>query len=307
MNTLRARHTAPAVKPLPTSLQRYHITDELGRGGMGVVYEATDTRLNRTVALKFLPDAWSTDAGARKRFVAEARAAAALEHRNICTIYNIDATADGRLFIVMPRYRGLTLRQRLRAVQPATGVELSEVVEIGAQIADALDAAHTSGIVHGDIKPGNVWICPGPVVKLLDFGLASHVRIEDHMARLSGALAGDNQIFGTVDYMAPERILALPPDTRSDLFSLGVVLYEMASNRLPFAGSSPAETIMNVLDRSPRPLEVRCRSRLLPLKKLIDRALAKDAQDRFQTAAEFREALMDCAGPRHNTTLKKTA
>jgi serine/threonine-protein kinase len=271
---------------------RYRILGELGRGGMGVVYEACDTRLDRSVALKFLPDEWATDPTAHARFLTEAHAVAALEHPNICGIYDLDTTEGGRPFIVMPRYQGQTLRQRLRSVSGGASLPLPEVLAITGQIAAALEAAHEHGIVHGDVKPGNIFICRNGVVKLLDFGLAKRMALEDCFEQLS---ASAQHIFGTASYMAPEQILGMPLDRRTDVFSLGVVVYEMLANRLPFTGRSPVETAINVLDHRPPPIGHPSDARGEPLLKLVFRALEKLPSDRFQSARDFRRALSKCA------------
>ena len=301
--THAALPAAPALNKLARN--RYRILGELGRGGMGVVYEARDTRLDRIVALKFLPEEWSTDRSAHDRFLNEARAVAALDHPNICGIYDIDATEDGRPFIVMPRYEGETLRQHLRSVGDGPPMELARVFAIAGQIAAALEVAHENGIVHGDVKPGNVLICRSGMVKLLDFGLAKRAPLEECFEQLA---AGPLHVFGTVNYMAPEHILGLPFDRRSDVFSLGVVVYEMLANRLPFAGSSPFETAINVLDRRPRAIALPSDPRAERLVKLVFRALEKLPSDRFQSAQEFRRALSKCAvGQIHRSTKQAAA
>jgi serine/threonine protein kinase len=289
----------PALSGATTATGRYRILRELGRGGMGLVYEARDTRLERTVAVKVLPAAWARDIQARARFLAEARAVAALDHPNICAIYTIDTAADGRPFIIMPRYEGETLRQRLRAAGRARRLRISEIVAIATQIAGALEAAHASGIMHGDVKPGNVFLCRTGVVKLLDFGLARRICVEDRMTALSRTGGESDSIFGTASYMAPEQILGLEPDRRSDLFALGVVVYEMLTGALPFAGASPAETIVNVLDDRPfRPIEPSCAAGAR-LAAIIHRALEKEPDGRFQSAAELRRALRAVRGAQH--------
>lgn len=295
--TLQAARTpqtsVAAEPPLATaSCNRYNILRELGRGGMGIVYEARDTRLDRVVALKFLPDEWCADRVAHERFLNEARVVATLDHSNICGIYDIDATEDGRPFIVMPRYEGQTLRQKLRSVSGGASLQLPEVLAITGQIAAALEAAHEHGIVHGDVKPGNIFICRNGVVKLLDFGLAKRMVLEDCFEQLS---AGAQHIFGTANYMAPEQILGMPLDRRTDVFSLGVVVYEMLANRLPFSGSSPVETAINVLDHRPPPIGRPSDARGERLLKLVFRSLEKLPSDRFQSARDFRRALSRCA------------
>ena len=265
---------------------RYQTLCELGRGGMGVVYKARDTKLDRLVALKVLPSEWSDDEIARRRLICEAQAASAIDHPNICTIYDIDSTDAGQLCIVMAYCDGQTLRERLQG----GALETEEILDIATQISDALEAAHTHGIVHRDIKPGNILIGSSGMVKIVDFGLAS---------RLSGALGAralderdiPGSPLGTPNYMAPERILELPVDPRTDLFSLGVVMYEMATQRKPFAGASVSETVANVLDRDPLPVTSLSPGRPRRLERVISKALAKEPGTRFQSASALREAL----------------
>jgi serine/threonine protein kinase len=274
----------PATRPVRT-FNRYQVLGELGRGGMGVVYRARDRKLSRLVALKVLPREWSRNDIARRRFIREAHAASAIDHQNICTIYDIDSTATGHLFLVMACYDGETLKDRLSRGRLTT----AEIVDIASQVSSALGAAHACGIVHGDIKPGNIFLCRSGLVKVLDFGLARRFR-------QGGVGDGDRletpgRPFGTANYMAPERILDKPVDPRSDIFSLGVVIYEMATGLRPFAGDSPAETVMNVLDRKPEPIACHAATRPAQLDRIVRKALAKDADDRYQTVAQMEDAL----------------
>jgi serine/threonine protein kinase len=271
---------------LGTAISHYRIVGKLGTGGMGVVYEAEDTRLPRRVALKFLSDELATDADAARRFAREAATIALLSHPNICTIFEID-THDGRQFIAMEKLDGVNLKTHMSR----QALDTAEVAQIARQITDALDAAHQKGIVHRDIKPGNVVVGENGHVKVLDFGLARRFRLADDtegVGLMGSTLPG--RPLGTANYMAPERILQLPLDPRSDLFSLGVVMFEMATGRLPFAGASPGDTVSNVLEQEPPPL-TSLSDHSKQLEKVVTRLLAKDAAERFQSAAVLRTAL----------------
>jgi serine/threonine protein kinase len=277
---------------LGTAVSHYRVVGKLGSGGMGVVYEAEDTRLHRRVALKFLSDELADDPDAARRFDREATTIALLSHPNICTIFDIDMH-EGRQFIAMEKLDGVPLKTHMSR-QSLTTVD---VVHIALQIADALGAAHAKGIVHRDIKPGNVFVSSIGHVKVLDFGLARRFRLADDtegIGLMGSTLPG--RPMGTANYMAPERILQLPLDPRSDLFSLGVVMFEMATGRLPFAGGSPGDTVTNVLECEPPPL-TSLSSHSKQLEKVVMRLLAKDAADRFQSAAILRTALEPLAPP----------
>src|SRR6185436_11815267 len=213
-----------------------------------------------------------------------------LNHPNICTIYEIDR-AEGRAFIAMECVEGLNLKTYMARNQLSTGA----IVEIALQIAAALGSAHAKGIVHRDIKPGNIVVNPEGQVKVLDFGLARRFKTADtDELGLEGSTMPGRPM-GTANYMAPERILQLPLDPRSDLFSLGVVIYEMATGRLPFGGASPSETINNVLDKDPIPLTELSTDRPVRLERIVNRLLTKVADRRYQSAAELREALKPIA------------
>jgi serine/threonine protein kinase len=269
-----------------TVVSHYRIIGKLGTGGMGVVYEAEDSRLPRKVALKFLSDELSADPDAARRFAREAATIALLSHPNICTIYDID-THDGRQFIAMERLDGVNLKTYMSRHALST----TALVHIALQVADALGAAHAKGVVHRDIKPGNIVVNSNGHVKVLDFGLARRFRLAD--AGGDESLTGSTlpgRPLGTANYMAPERILQMPVDPRSDLFSLGVVMFEMATGRLPFAGASPGDTVNNVLEQDP-PALTTMSSHPRQLEQVVSRLLAKDATARFQTAGLLREAL----------------
>jgi serine/threonine protein kinase len=275
-------------------ISHYRITGKLGIGGMGVVYEAEDVRLPRKVALKFLPEESADDPDAERRFQREADTIAQLSHPNICTIYEIDRH-EGRAFIAMECVAGLNLKTYMARHELST----TQIVEIALQIAAALEAAHAKGIVHRDIKPGNIIVGDDHQVKVLDFGLARRFKtVETHELDLGpdgSTIPG--RPMGTANYMAPERILQLPLDPRSDLFSLGVVIYEMATGRLPFAGASPSETVTNVLEKNPEPLTKLTPRHPKSLESVVRRLLAKKAGDRYPTAAELTSALLNVASP----------
>jgi non-specific serine/threonine protein kinase len=249
---------------------------------MGIVYEAEDERLPRRVALKFLADELAASPDAKRRLRREADMIASLNHPNICTIYDIDEH-DGRPFIVMERLEGSNLKDYLARDRLST----PKLVSIALGVAHALEAAHAQGIVHRDIKPSNIFVAEGGGMKVLDFGLARRVGLEP------STIVG--RPVGTANYMAPERILQLPLDGRCDLFSLGVVIYEMASGRLPFTGATAAETITNVLEREPVPLTELSPDRPEPLGRIVATLMAKRADDRYRTASELREVLSKLA------------
>jgi serine/threonine protein kinase len=253
---------------------------------MGVVYEGEDLRLSRRVALKFLPQDLAGDPDSARRLQREARTLAGLNHPNLCTVYEVD-DHDGAAFIVMERLDGPNLKAHM-ARRPLT---TAEVVDISLQVAAALDAAHTAGIVHRDIKPGNIIVSSSGQVKVLDFGLARRFMMPDTGELIPGGSTIPGRPMGTANYMAPERILQLPLDPRCDLFSLGVVIYEMATGRLPFGGASPSETINNVLDKDPVPLTAYAPDRSPQLERVVNRLLCKVPEQRYQSAAELRNAL----------------
>jgi serine/threonine protein kinase len=282
------------------SIAHYRVTGKLGVGGMGVVYEAEDTRLPRRVALKFLSGELIGDPDAARRLQREAETIASLNHPNICTLHEIDEH-DGQQFIVMERVDGANLKSFM-AHQTLTTPQL---VDIASQIARALQAAHTAGIVHRDIKPGNVMVGGAGQVKVLDFGLARRFLMPGTGEILMHGSTIPGRPLGTANYMAPERIMQLPLDPRCDLFSLGVVIYEMATGRLPFAGASPGDTVSNVLEKEPAPLRQLTPDRPAILERIVSRLLKKEADERFQSAADLLRVLPGVLGRRSSTLLQR--
>jgi serine/threonine protein kinase/cytochrome c-type biogenesis protein CcmH/NrfG len=280
------------------TISHYRIQEKLGGGGMGVVYRAEDTKLGRGVALKFLPEGMHADPAAVERFQREARAASALNHPNICTIYEVDEK-DSRPFIAMELLEGETVKHRISS----GAVRLDDVVEFGMQIADALDAAHTRGIVHRDIKPANLFITQRGQIKILDFGLAKLLSQRDRFDSVmassgagAGATAGDmltspGSTLGTIAYMSPEQAKGEPLDARTDLFSFGVVLYEMTTGRMAFDGSTSALIFDAILHKPAKSIQQINPELPNELERIISKALEKDREMRYQAAAELRTDL----------------
>lgn len=268
------------------TISHYRIVGKLGVGGMGVVYDAEDERLSRRVALKFLPDELAGDPDATRRLRREAETIALLNHPQICTIYEVDEH-NGRPFIAMERLEGTNLK----TFMARKTLDTEEIVGITLQIARALEAAHDKGVIHRDIKPGNIFISEAGSIKVLDFGLARRVPTEgsDGLGLEGSTMPG--RPVGTASYMAPERILQMPLDARCDLFSLGVVMYEMATGRLPFAAASPSETVTNILEKDPTPVTTLSPNRPGQLDRIVNKLLAKNAEDRYQTSQELQRDL----------------
>jgi serine/threonine protein kinase len=279
----RQPQSTPAAASIPAGkvIGQYRVIEPIGGGGMGVVYKAEDTKLGRLVALKFLPHEVATDAAAVERFQREARAASALNHPNICTIYDIEEYG-GQQFIAMEYLDGRTLKDHILG----RALESDEIARVGIQIAEALAAAHSKRIVHRDIKPGNVVITSSGLAKVLDFGLAK--LIADGADSLpTQSITATHTVSGTLPYMSPEQLRGREVDHRTDICALGVVLYEMATGRRPFASELMPELIDQILNSPPlAPLEI---NRKLPskLEEIILKCLEKDPEDRYQSAKEI--------------------
>ena len=270
---------------LPDSLiSHYRILSKLGEGGMAEVYLAQDMKLGRRVAMKFLPPETSADQHARRRLVREAQAAATLEHQNICAIYEV-GEADGHTFIVMQYVDGATLYKFLqgRALDVPTALSLS------VQIADALTEAHSHGIIHRDLKPQNIMITARQQAKVMDFGLAKVMdgaEVVESEAKTRSLLTTPGTIIGTIPYMSPEQVRGERIDERSDIFSFGVLFYEMLTGYQPFAAANGVATISAILTKEPEPIQQYLPSCPAALERIVRKCLAKDKEQRYQTMNE---------------------
>jgi len=257
------------------TISHYRILEKLGEGGMGVVYKAEDTKLKRTVALKFLPSELTRDAEAKERFIQEAQAASALDHNNICTIHEIGETQEEQIFIAMSCYEGETLKKKIERGE----IPLNQAISVAVQVAEGLSQTYGRGIVHRDIKPANIMITDDGVVKILDFGVAKLAG----QARLTKATS----TLGTVAYMSPEQVGGREVDSRTDIWSLGVVLYEMVTGQLPFRGEYEPAMIYSILNDKPKPMSSLREGVPRELERVVKRALAKGQDDRYQSASEM--------------------
>ena len=270
------RVTVVIMPPMGTKLGDYEILALIGKGGMASVYQARDVRLGRSVAIKFLSPELAPDDEARRRFMREARAVSALDHPNICTIHRIDEAPDGQLYLVMAHYGGETLRSRLDRGVMAVG----EAIDVAAQVAKGLSHAHAAGIVHGDIKPANIMLTSGGLVKILDFGIAKPLGDEETITRTG-------LILGTVAYMAPEQLRGERGDGRADVWALAVVLFEMLAGHRPFAAPSLEATATAILNVQPRPVTDLRPDAPHGVAAVIAACLEKDRTKRIARAADL--------------------
>src|SRR5688572_18188965 len=278
-----------------TQISHYRILKPLGRGGMGVVYEAEDVDLGRRVALKFLPQDVAQDAASLERFQREARAASALNHPNICTIHSIEQHQN-QPFIAMELLEGESLAQSI----PTHGFDVEHLLPLAIQIADALDAAHSKGIVHRDLKPANIFLTPRGQIKILDFGLAKIQGASKRAVAVSGMetavdsadLTSPGTTMGTVAYMSPEQARGQSTDARTDLFSFAVVLYQMSTGTLPFQGETSAVIYEQILNHDPVSAAQVNRAVPVELARIIEKALEKERELRYHTAADMKTDLV---------------
>ena len=257
------------------TISHYKIIEKLGGGGMGVVYKAEDTKLDRTVALKFLPPHMLADKEVEQRFISEAKAASSFDHPNICTIHDIGKTDDDQLFIAMACYEGETLKKKIEKGY----LDLEEVIAIAVQIAEGLSKAHKKGIIHRDIKPANIFITNDGIIKILDFGLAK-VSTQTQLTTMGTTM-------GTVSYMSPEQTKGDNVDHRTDIWSFGVVLYEMLTGKLPFKGDYEQAVTYSIINEDPDPLTGLRTGVPMEMERVVNKALAKNSEERYQHADEL--------------------
>ena len=261
------------------TISHYKILEKLGGGGMGVVYKAKDTKLDRTVALKFLPPHLHLDEEAEKRFISEAKAASSFDHPNICTIYDISKTDDDQLFIAMACYEGETLKKKLENGP----FKIEDVIDYYIQIAKGLERAHEAGITHRDIKPANIMITNRNEVKILDFGLAKSLN-DPGVTKIGSTV-------GTASYMSPEQAKGTEINHQSDIWSLGVVMYQMITGRAPFEGDYEQAVIYAIINEEPIPISESSENCPQHLIEIVNKCLKKDPSDRYQTTAELLDDL----------------
>ncbi len=264
----------------------YRILEKIGEGGMGIVYKAEDTHLHRTVAIKFLPAELTSDPVSKQRFIQEAQAASALDHPNICTIYEFNETAEGQLYMVMALYDGDSISKIIKQET----LSPREAVDLAIQIAEGLSRAHAKGIVHRDIKAINIMVTRDHLVKILDFGVAKLMGRGEKGGPAEGE-EGTKPTTGTSSYMSPEQISGAVVDDRTDIWSLGILLYEMLSGELPFQGEYAQAVYYSILNESPKDLDSFHKDIPLELQRIINKALAKDLKNRYQHILELLEDL----------------
>ena len=275
------------------TVSHYTVLEKLGAGGMGEIYKAQDTRLNRFVAIKVLSTANAGDVERRRRFVQEAQAASALNHPNIITIHDVVST-DGLEFMVMEFVSGVTLDDLI----PQHGLNVQKSLDISVQIADALQTAHAAGIVHRDLKPANVMVTGTGLVKVLDFGIAKltgpspTAKNTDETLPIDSPMTVEGSILGTVSYMSPEQAQAKTVDPRSDVFSFGLVVYEMLTGQKAFSGDSALSTLSSILRDEAKPIGELVEGVPTELEQIVHRAMRKEPDQRWQTMQEMRAALM---------------
>jgi serine/threonine protein kinase/TolB-like protein len=277
------------------TILHYKILEKLGEGGMGVVYKAEDTKLHRQVALKFLPSSLTSDKDAKERFIQEARAASALDHPNVCTIHEINETEDGQMFIAMACYEGMTLSDKIAKAQ----VPIDEIIDIAIQITSGLVKAHQQNIIHRDIKPANIVVTEDGLVKILDFGIAKLIK--------GSRLTREVLNIGTVAHISPEQIRGDKVDHRTDIWSLGIVMYEMITEQFPFKGEYDQAIIYSILNEEPKPLTEIRHDVSATLESVVFKALSKNPDERYQSADELLKELINCKDPNKqtdNTTAK---